>query len=310
MPKTIEIPSDHPYYKEFCEFSELLTSSCYSDGTYHDYMTYIDDFLSWLVTNDKKGTLAELPWSDLRAYQNYLRESMHLKGSTINQRFCAIKLMMGGIVERTWNDKAVRNLKYETFVGTVPTEAEVVKILSSAPSRRVMLEMALLAFCGPRVSELVRLHWEDIRRERGTLHILPGKNHQDREVPIPTDIFKELEIYCRKLYPKQVKTDFIFGGRCEDGSTSIATIENHLNEITDRLGWKDRGYTCHSLRRYFGCEYYLAHPDDLVSLASIMGHKTVSSTLVYIRPAAAHKARIADNDRINTVFRKAVPQWK
>ena len=309
MSKNYTIPTDHPYYKDFSDFSEFLKDTEYSTGTCKDYMSYVDEFLSWLINNDKNCTLEELPWSDLRAYQRHLKNDMQLKGNTINQRFCAIKLLMEGVVERSWNNKAVHKLKYETFVGAVPIESEVVKILSNAPSRRIMLEIALLAFCGLRICELVRLSWGHIRRERGTLYILPSKNHQDREVPLPTDILKELEVYCRSLYPKQAKKDFIFGGQCKDGSVTTTTIENHLNEITERLGWKDRGYTCHSLRRYFGCEYYLAHPEDLPSLASIMGHKNVSSTMIYIRLAAAYKARIADNDRINAVFGKVVPAW-
>lgn len=310
MAEAFAIYQSHPYFNELSEFSELLKVSEYTDSTYKNYMRYTEEFLSWLVNCGQIIALEELPWSDLRSFQKYLKEEKHYKGNTINQRFSAIRLMMEGIVERAWNGKAVRNLKFETFEGTVPIESEVVKILSNAPSRIVLLELSLLAFCGLRVSELVNLRWEHIRRDRRTLYILPSKNHQDREVPLPTDILKELEIVCRSLYPKQTKTDFIIGGRCKDGSISTRTIENHLNEITTRLGWKDRGYTCHSLRRYFGCEYYLAHPDDLVSLATIMGHKSVASTMVYIRLAAAYKARIADDDRINSVFRKVETSWK
>lgn len=310
MAKTFEIPTSHPYHNEFSEYSELLIAADYAGSSYTNYMSYVEDFLTWLINNNKNYTLEELPWKDLREYQTYLKKDKNLKGNTVNQHFSAIKMMMGGVVERTWNDKAVHNLKYEIYEGAVPIESEVVKILSAAKNRRIMLENAILAFCGLRISELVRLRWEHIRRERGTLYILPSKNHQDREVPLPTKILDELTAYCKSLYPKQNKTDFIFGGKCKDGSVTPQTIENHLNEITEYLGWKDRGYTCHSLRRYFGCAYYLAHPDDLPALSTIMGHRCVSSTMVYIRLAASYKARLADNDRINAIFGKVESSWK
>ena len=310
MAKTFEIPTSHPYHSEFSEYSELLIAADYAGSSYTNYMSYVEDFLTWLINNNKNYTLEELPWKDLREYQTYLKKDKNLKGNTVNQHFSAIKMMMGGVVERTWNDKAVHNLKYEIYEGAVPIESEVVKILSAAKNRRIMLENAILAFCGLRISELVRLRWEHIRRERGTLYNLPSKNHQDREVPLPTKILDELTAYCKSLYPKQNKTDFIFGGKCKDGSVTPQTIENHLNEITEYLGWKDRGYTCHSLRRYFGCAYYLAHPDDLPALSTIMGHRCVSSTMVYIRLAASYKARLADNDRINAIFGKVESSWK
>ena len=310
MAKTFEIPTSHPYHNEFSEYSELLIASDYAGSSYTNYMSYVEDFLTWLINNNKNYTLEELPWKDLREYQTYLKKDKNLKGNTVNQHFSAIKMMMGGVVERTWNDKAVHNLKYEIYEGAVPIESEVVKILSAAKNRRIMLENAILAFCGLRISELVRLRWEHIRRERGTLYILPSKNHQNREVPLPTKILNELTAYCKSLYPKQNKTDFIFGGKCKDGSVTTQTIENHLNEITEYLGWKDRGYTCHSLRRYFGCAYYLAHPDDLPALSTIMGHRCVSSTMVYIRLAASYKARLADNDRINAILGKVESSWK
>ncbi|MBQ8094635.1 MAG: site-specific integrase, partial [Clostridia bacterium] len=63
-----------------------------------------------------------------------------------------------------------------------------------------------------------------------------------------------------------------------------------LYAVLKKLGWEDRNYTCHSFRKYFGCTQYLAHPDDMPRLAAIMGHSSLSSTMVYIRLAAAFKA--------------------
>lgn len=310
MSKLYEISPNHPYQKDMSNFSDLLQDTGVANSTYNNYMKSVGDFLSWLDSNNKKMPLLELPWTDLREYQKYLQNERHLKGNNVNQQFSAIKMFLVGIVERTWNNKAIPSVKYDTFVGSVPLESEVVTILSNTSSRRELLEISLLAFCGLRISELVRLRWEHIRRERGTLYIIPSKNRESREVPLPTKILKELEIYCRSLYPKQVKTNFIFSGRCENGSVSTMTIENHLNKVTKKLGWEDRGYTCHSMRRHFGCTYYLAHPDDLPSLASIMGHKNVSSTMIYIRLAAAFKSRTVDNERINAVFGKVETSWK
>ncbi|MBQ8093902.1 MAG: hypothetical protein IJ242_10040, partial [Clostridia bacterium] len=60
-----------------------------------------------------------------------------------------------------------------------------------------------------------------------------------------------------------------------------------------------------SFRKYFGCTQYLAHPDDMPRLAAIMGHSSLSSTMVYIRLAAAFKAAMDDFKRVDELMRRA-----
>ena len=169
-------------------------------------------------------------------------------------------------------------------------------IISSAPFIDYKLAFSILAFCGLRISELVNLtYYSDIRRDRKTLYVKKSKGHEDREIPLSPTMIQLFEKYVRampKPWPKS--SDFIFPGRKPGTHVTTKTIENHLIKTLKIIGWQDRNYACHSLRRYFGCKQYLAHPDDLPRLAAIMGHKSISSTMVYIRLAAAFKAAEED----------------
>ena len=167
--------------------------------------------------------------------------------------------------------------------------------------------IAIMAYCGLRKEELVCLRFKDIHRERGTLYVAPSKNHEDREVPISPVILDQLARYCHSLPVMPSKEDFIFPGMKDGHHISAETVSNRLDKILSKLGWEDRHYTPHSFRRFFGCSQYLAHPDDLPRLQALMGHRSLSSTMVYIKLAAAFKAMQEDNDRVDNLLKGVVP---
>ena len=281
------------------EFQILLEAQNSPDNTVRNYMKYISDFLSWVNDIKHIDDLDHVFWSDLREYQIFLRESRNLKGNSINQRFCAIKKLYAGILEKQWNNSAIEKVKYDSFHGTVPTSQEMTVLLKSIRSLNDWIMVALMSECGLRVSEVVNVTYSDIRRQRSTLYVKPSKNHEDREVPFPNTLLQVTEHYCRGLSRMPVKEDFLFAGSGKSGHLTEVTVEHRLENYLHQLGWKDRGYTPHSLRRYYGCMQYLAHPDDLPRLSVLMGHRCVSSTMVYIKASAAFKAIDDDCARID-----------
>ena len=303
MAKAIKLPASNPFRPEFEIFTDVLKSQDAPKNTELNYTTYVRDFLVWIYG---KGIadINKVEWQDLRDYQKYLRNDRNLKGNTINQEFAAIKKFYRAVLEKEWNDAAVGSMKYEIFRGTVPITNEVDVILSHTKKNLTLwLMFALLAFCGLRVSELVNLTYSDIRRERMSLYVKPSKNHEDREIPISPAVLDYLTRYVRSLPVMPKKEDYIFPGRKANTHLTAPTINNRVNAVMDQLGWRDRSYTPHSFRRYFGCIQYLMHPDDLPRLSAIMGHRQVSSTMVYIKLAAAFKARHEDIGRIDAFLK-------
>ena len=148
------------------EFQILLEAQNSPDNTVRNYMTYISDFLSWVNDIKHIDDLDHVFWSDLREYQIFLRESRNLKGNSINQRFCAIKKLYAGILEKQWNNSAIEKVKYDSFHGTVPTSQEMTVLLKSIRSLNDWIMVALMSECGLRASEVVNVTYSDIRRQR------------------------------------------------------------------------------------------------------------------------------------------------
>ena len=308
MVSRISLPRSNPFQSEFAEFVDLLQSQNSPESTESNYSSYIRDFLVWVNEDKKISQLDDVKWKDLREYQKFLRVEKGLKGNTINQRFSAIKKFYRAILEKDWNSSAVGSVRYEKFRGPVPISTEVSMIFAHVKRNlSLWIMFAFMAFCGLRAEELVNLTYSDIKRDRMVLYVKPSKNHEDREVPITPYMLDYLTRYVRSMPSMPHSEDYIFPGRIPGTHLTKTTINNRVNDVMEELGWSDRKYTPHSFRRYFGCIQYLMHPDDIPRLASIMGHRQVSSTMVYIKLAAAFKARQEDTSRIDAFLKGESP---
>ena len=73
----------------------------------------------------------------------------------------------------------------------------------------------------------------------------------------------------------------LFPGRPSDKPISDQSVRNVFNTALNRVGLDNRGFTLHSLRHAFGLHLYEAGV-DLMSIKEAMGHKSLSSTTVYL----------------------------
>ena len=291
------------YEKDLSSYRELLEVANLAPNTVKNYMDYVGRFANWLIDTQNSMPLQDVTSRIVREYILHLKDQS-LKGNTINQHVAAIRYLYEGVFSITWNHKAVPVLKYQKISVRVPTTNEVVCLLKSVPEINIWIEISLMAFCGLRIEEVSELRFMDIRRERGTIYVQPSKGREDREVPLPSLILDRLVTYCRMLdHPK--REDYIFPGRKPGTHVTTTTLENHVNRALERIGWQDRGYTCHKLRHHYGCIQYLAHPDDLKRLAVLMGHHSLRSTEVYIQAAASFKNTVESTAQIIEILKGA-----
>jgi integrase/recombinase XerC len=83
---------------------------------------------------------------------------------------------------------------------------------AAAPSERDKVVIRVLADCGLREGELVRLRVQDLLRpdNRGQLHIR-GKGYRERRVPVMPRLLRRIERYAENR-PSDASTDQIFVG--------------------------------------------------------------------------------------------------
>lgn len=145
--------------------------------------------------------------------------------------------------------------------------------------------VALMYSSDLRIGEVCNLRYEDIQRKNMRIYITHGKNRSDRYAILSKqalDILTEYWFACGRptgfLFPKQ-----------RDSSKPIDTfyLSRHIEKHEMELGWPKR-ITCHSFRHAFGTHLY-ENGVDLMTIKTLLGHKSLESTTIYVHLAVSSK---------------------
>lgn len=211
------------------------------------------------------------------------RQEEGVKPVTINKELCALSTLLKWAVEMNLIDEALKIKKFPKKMTTaplpvVPSVADVVAILNEAHPRR-RLPLQLMAFCGLRMSEALRLTKEDVLISRQAV-IVRGKGNKQRIVPVPVAEVWEAVV----ARTETVKEGFLF----LSGITGrpYHDLRGTLKEAAKRAGFDARIYH-HLLRHWFGT---VGHElgISLRSLQGLMGHSTSQVTEIYTHLSGQH----------------------
>jgi integrase len=177
-----------------------------------------------------------------------------------------------------------------------------------APLRPLSLyTMVVLAYCaGLRVGEIVRLTLADVNLQDGTIEIRETKFFKHRRLPLATGVIAALKNYlvAREQAGGPTSSDSglfwnqKFGRRYSYGGLSILLVKilrrAGLKPATGRIGPRihDLRHTMvgHRMRDWY--KEGINPESKLPHLATYLGHKDITSTLVYlnITPELLHEA--------------------
>ncbi len=135
----------------------------------------------------------------------------------------------------------------------------------------------ILAFCsGLRVDEVSKVKVEDINSKEHKIKVL-GKGNKERYTFIPDITIKLLRVYCKQ---NNIKSGSLFKGTNGKEFMNNKTIINYFSVIKYEYNL-DNNISFHSLRHSFAT-YYLANGGSLLTLQSMLGHKNLNTTTIYL----------------------------
>lgn len=172
------------------------------------------------------------------------------------------------------------------------------------------LALQLLARCGLRISEPLRLKIKDFRADERTIYIRKTKFRKDRLIPIPIDVANHLSDYLalrKTLLPANNQNPYLLVG---DPSTGLHNqqVRNFFHRANREIGLAQpkrvigntniSGPTPHSLRHSFAVNTLRRvkergdSPQSALSvLAVYMGHKKYTYTIYYLKLIGADQHR-------------------
>lgn len=259
------------------EFERHLRGTSLSENTISSYLFAIKQF---------SDQYDEVTLKNLRAYKVWLIESY--KPKTVNLRLRAMNCYLESIGKDKWKQPFVR-VQQKAFLENVISEADY-EYFKNCLKRDDELfwyfVIRFLAATGARVSELIQIKVEHIKRGHLDLYSKGGKL---RRIYIPKALQDEALSW---LSEKQQESGFIFLNKYGERITTRG-ISGQLKKLAVRYDINPAVVYPHSFRHRFA-KSFLERCNDIAFLADLMGHESIETTRIYLRKTSTEQREIVD----------------
>lgn len=273
--------------EKLAEFEAYLKKEEHEKATIEKYMSNIRFFALWLEGRAvTKETVAE--WKSYLQKEKYAPGTINTKLSSLNSFFCFAHLEEFRVkflhIQRPMFREDSKDLLREEYERLLRTARQ-------SGAERLELVMETMGATGIRVSELAYITVEAARKGRTTIK-LKGKI---RVILLPGKLCQKLLKYVRKC---KIITGEIFLTK-SGKSLSRRQIWREMKELCRHAGVEDSKVYPHNLRHFFATVFYKA-TKDIVKLADVLGHSSVSTTRIYLLTTGREHAK--QINRLNLVI--------
>jgi len=294
-----------PKLEEFLAYRENLG---YAMRTYRSYLLTFDRYLK--DTKAERNSLCPGFFLDMRA-------NLKMESRSINRIISTARVFFQFLVRHNYfAENPLRDiplLKENTIVPFVFSPEQINQLLEAICKRlrkaktyflkdlALYLAVLLLARCGMRISEPLRLLCHHYRRDDGTIYIEKTKFKKDRLIPVPEEVMREIENYLavRKMLCPDDKNPYLLAGRKQMPLRDYQVRSifhqavkdiglDHPRKLIGTMNFSSP--TPHSLRHSFAVntlkrirERGESPQNALAVLAAYMGHSEYKHTTVYLK---------------------------
>lgn len=256
-----------------CE--ETLRMGGRSEVTIKNYRYAIIRFLN---RYDKKTNISKLTTDDIIKYFKKDFIDKGLSAATYNVNLAAVRFFYLICFERSISKVLLPNSKLRKRFPKIVTKELFLKIINNEDNLEHKCWLLLSFCCGLRISEVATIKIEDIYSKERKLRVL-GKGNKERFTILPDIVIKFLRLfYQKKRYTH--KKGYLFIGQNVNNHICERTIGNYFSSLKKEYNLPPE-ITEHSLRHSFAT-YFLMNGGDLLVLKSMMGHKSLNSTSIYV----------------------------
>jgi site-specific recombinase XerD len=251
------------------------------------------------VRNGDEVSPFELDEPDIEAYCVHLRSAKDHAPATVNRRLQALRKFYGFAIVQGWTttnpaDGVPLLSEFASERSRFLTPEDVSRLLVTVRSgrsrwaNRDWAVMQVFLGAGLKLSELTRLRLTDLHLEddQPYLEVRGASDEPMRAVPLDDVPFEALQTYLsgRRAAPG---VDHAFTNR--DGNPlstrSVQRLLHHYAEAADL-----EGLTTQALRYEYAKRVY-EDCDDLETVARLLGHRHLATTIRYLRPGPPHEER-------------------
>ena len=248
-----------------------------SPRTIDSYTYHIDKF-----TRHAGQPAERLGPEQIRQYQLYLIRDKKVGWSTFNQTVCALRFLYRFTVPRDWVVKMVPFGKRPKKLPVVLGQEQAIRLIQCAANLKHRTVLLTLYAAGLRLSEALNLQVADIDSARMLLRVTRGKGNKQRVVPLSPRLLEALRQYWKQTRPPV----YLFPGKTSDAPLCSTSIQKACKTAALKAGVQQR-VSPHTLRHSFATGLLEAGV-DLLTIGQLLGHKSFSTTLVYLHVRRPH----------------------
>ena len=212
---------------------------------------------------------------EVRTFQLHLLERQ-VSWSSFNQAVCALRFLYGTTLGRPEQLPMIPYGKRPKTLPSVLAPQEVLRLIAGAQTPRDRIFLQVAYGCGLRLSELIHLQVTDIDSARMVIHVRHGKGAKDRLVPLAPRLLEELRAYWRLYRPRT----WLFPGDKPGQPISGSNMQRRFGQLVQRVGLT-KHCSLHTLRHSYAT-HLLEAGVDLLTLKTLLGHKTLETTTRYL----------------------------
>ena len=240
-------------------------------GTIRTYQKNVEDFLKFIDKNPENLTC-----EDARDYLVHL-QSRGNKASTLNNKNGSLVFFYKRVLGKLWDDNLVPRAINDYAVPRVLSSSDIEKLLDATTNLKYKAMFAIMYSSGLRISEVVRLRYDDVSRTNMQIYIHESKTHTARYAILSQralDILTEYWFKCGKprdiLFPNQWTGKYL--------TPSATGLE--MRKSVERAGLPKDVHS-HCLRHSFAT-HLLEDGVDIRYIQTLLGHRSPKSTEIYL----------------------------
>lgn len=282
-----ENPVDYQHpFESMARLAQMLALRYDANRTRHAYYRQIR-----LIHEHFGCDPSVLTEAQLRDYFLFVKLKKHWKPKSIRQaRAASLFFFVDLLGHSDWTVFSQVRVKDHDTLPAVLTRQQVYALIDHIRLRRYRTPVKLIYVCGLRLSECLALTIHDIRGPENQLLIRNSKGHQDRVVPLPTGLWRELQRYWSVhrhpllLFPNAGRGENTLAATAKRMRTATAPMPCSSLQRLILVARKQLNLpsaSIHTLRHSFAT-HLLEAGAHLHSIQQLLGHRHIQSTMVYL----------------------------